>query len=121
MIAKIVNEFGNKMGFKKVEFEKNRILKLKLESFGDLYLEQHDPYLVIYIMREHNPVSFSKLTKALFFTHFKERKPFPVSSGLYRDFGVVFLIKLHYEDVVLENINKAVEYLFGLHERLSSL
>lgn len=121
MINKTIHNFGTKMGFEDLAFNENNVIHLELESIGDLYLEDAAPYLLIYLIKKIENPSLKLYQRALTLCHYKQKNPYPTSTGLYEEDKLAFLIRIPYDEISESNLEKGILFLNKLHEQIANI
>ena len=119
MINQSIKDLGTTMGFKDLTFNKDNFLHLKIENIGNLYIEDIENCLLIYLAREikHPTIQFFK--RALKVCHFKERNPYSIDLGLFNENILIYSIRLSKNDVTSASIlENCIVYLRRLHDQL---
>jgi type III secretion system chaperone SycN len=103
------------MGIAGLRFGERGVVRLRLESLGQLGIERLPDEVLIYLLR-NVPVGEAKhLRKALAICHYREGHPFVVQTGMRGDDQLVFLVRIPEREFTVQAIEQTVELLDRLH------
>lgn len=121
MINKTINDFGKKMELDELSFNENNLIHLELDTVGDLFIEDAQPFLLMYLIKPLERPSLKTYQKALTLCHYKQKNPYPTHTGLLEDNKLAFLIRMPYEEISESNLEKAILFLNNLHEQTAKI
>lgn len=113
-----VEAYGRSMGLEGLRFNRNGVVCLDLESLGTLFLERGDKEILVYLARKMRNAGKAGLKKAMALCHFHHASPFPTHVGFLEGERLVFLARIPEREITLPVLEKVLDHLAGLHERV---
>ncbi|MCP5306248.1 MAG: CesT family type III secretion system chaperone [Chromatiaceae bacterium] len=116
----VVAELGRSLGIEGLAMPEGRPLALRFDRRGSLYVEDRDEILLVYLARDIDLGAdrAAVLEKALGLCHYSQGLAYPVHPGLRAERTLVFLVRLPSEQVTLPEIERVLELLSDLHEKV---
>ena len=117
----VIADIGKGMGIDNLSFGESGVLSLAFEHRGELYLEQQEDGVLMYLVRSI-PVhdSLGLLIGALKECHYTKASKFPMQVGLKGDEELLLFIYLANEDFSRPNIETTIDTLTQQFEKIGS-
>jgi type III secretion system chaperone SycN len=113
-----VRDFGRGMGLERLALPEAGALALAFERRGTLNLQRGEGCLLAFLSRDYPFAALSLLRGALEACHYREQRGWPVQAGLHGD-TLVLLVRIPEAEVSLPVIERVLDQLTELHDRLS--
>lgn len=110
--------YGRSMGLEGLRFDPNGTVCLDFESLGTLFLERGEREVLAYLAREIRDAGAEGLRRAMALCHFRHAPAFPTYPGFLGEGRLVFLVRIPEPDVTLPVLERVLDHLSGLHERM---
>lgn len=110
--------YGRSMGMEGVRFDRNGVVCLDFESRGILFLERGEREVLAYLVREMRDAGAEGLERAMALCHFRHALPFPTHPGFLGEGRLVFLVRIPEPDVTLPVLERVLDHLTGMHDRI---
>ena len=117
----VIADIGKGMGIEGLSFGESGVLNLSFERRGELYLEQQEDGVLMYLVRTisvHD--SLGLLVAALKECHYTKASQFPLQVGLKGDEEFLLFIYLANEEFSRPNIETSIETLTQQFEKIGS-
>ncbi|NJN46462.1 MAG: hypothetical protein HC808_08285 [Candidatus Competibacteraceae bacterium] len=116
----VLAEFGHSMGMGDLTWPDSGVVVLEFESRGELYLEDRDDALLVYLVRniDTRGGTLNLLKNALQLCHYRQVLPYVVQVGLRGESSLVFLIRLPANEANLPELERVLDTLTNLHDRV---
>jgi len=119
-IEDTLRRFGKNMGLGGLSFNEDGVCCLEMERTGELYIEQREEDVFVYLARQVPYPEASLLRKALGLVHFRNGYPLPVAAGVKGDDRLIFVTWVDGRDFSLPVLEDAFRLLKNLFARLNS-
>lgn len=120
-VDEAIRDFGRGIGFADLALSGNGVVSLSFEARGTLFIERAEgDAVLVYLSRAVPYPPPGLFERALAACHYKEGLPFPVSAGFLGDDRLVFLVRLPEKEFSLPALERAIELLTQLHDRMAS-
>ena len=117
----VVAELGRSLGIEGLAMPEGRPLALRFDRRGSLYVEDRDEILLVYLARDIDlgaDRAAGRPEACLRLCHYSQGLAYPVHPGLRAERTLVFLVRLPSEQVTLPEIERVLELLSDLHEKV---
>jgi len=113
-----ISKFGQNMGLDALALDEHGFLQLNFEQWGQFCLELIGTDLLVYLSRPIPQYDDKAPRRALQLCHYSEGWTWLPNVALTDDEHLLFAMRLQATDVSLPNLEKALEQLNMLHDRL---
>jgi type III secretion system chaperone SycN len=116
----LLREFGQSLGMDDLSWPESAVVALDFQRRGVLYLEELDEHLLIYLVKafDSRDGRLAILQRALRACHYREGLPFAAQAALRGEDRLVFLVRLALSGVALPDLERVLETLTQLHEKV---
>ncbi|AMO57847.1 hypothetical protein GZ77_12820 [Endozoicomonas montiporae] len=118
----VMADIGKGMGIEGLGFGESGVLSLNFERRGELYLEQQDDGVLMYLVRTipvHDCLGL--LVAALKECHYTKASRFPLQVGLKGEEELLLFIYLANEEFTRPNIETSIDTLTQQFEKIGSV
>ena len=117
----VIADVGKGMGIGDLRFGDSGVISLDFEHRGELYLEQQEDGVLMYLVRTISMhESLEVLTKALKECHYTKALRFPMQTGLKGDEELFLFIYLANEEFSRPNIENSIDVLTQQFDKIGS-
>ena len=109
-------DYGRSLGLPSLEFNESGTASLRFDILGELYIEQIEGSVLLYVVREHQRPDTHLMAAALSVCHWGQNPPFPSNVALHGDNNLVFSIILPETEFDVPTMERAIDYLGKLHD-----
>jgi type III secretion system chaperone SycN len=113
-----IRDFGRGMGMEALTLNDEGLLCLDFETTGRLYIERAENAVLVYLVRmipQHDNVN---LQNALALCHYREGLSLTVNAGFGEENRLVFIARVPERDFSLSMLEKTIELLTRLHQKV---
>lgn len=118
-LASTLDEFGQSLHLQRLVLNSNGVAVLRIDDLGTLYIERHEAGLALLLARELSFPEPRRLEKALALCHPQENLSFAPMAALQGDRKLVFAGVLAEEAVTVPALQRMLEELGHLHQRVT--
>ncbi|MFO1349149.1 MAG: type III secretion chaperone SycN [Gammaproteobacteria bacterium] len=115
-----LHDFGRALGIAGLRLNDSAVASLVFERRGALFIERATDVVLVYLARQTPSHDSARLERALGITHYREGHPLPIHAGLLGDDTLVFLARLEERAFSLPVLERTVELLSELHDRVAT-
>ena len=114
-------DYGRSLGFDNLEFNDSRSATLRFERLGDLFIEEIEGGILLYIARAYDRLETNQLVNALSATHWELNPDFPVNSALHEENTLVFSVSVPESEFNLPTLERAIDFLGRQHDSVMEM
>ena len=115
-IDDVLADYGRMLGFETLAFNDDGVVSLRFETLGDLFIEQIDDGLLLYVTRTYERSELPLFINALSACHWEQNATFATNASQGRDGELIFSVVVPESDVNVPTIERAVADLGKLHD-----
>ena len=117
LVSDVLADFGRSIGIEGLSFNDSNVASLKFEFIGDLYIEQVDENVLIYVMRQIDRPSKEIYSAALELCHWRHNHPFAVNAAIRGDRRLVFAVNLSEREFSVPVMDQLLQFFGQLHDQ----
>ncbi len=110
-------DYGRSIGIDSLTFNEAGVASLKFELLGDLYIEQADAGVLVYLMREIERPSAEIYAAALEVCHWQHNHAYQVNPSLRGERYLILAVNLTEEDFSVPTLEQLLQLLGQLHDQ----
>lgn len=114
-IDDVIADYGRSLGLPTLELNGTGVASLRFGSLGELFIEQLDEGVVMYLSQAHERPEPQTFVNAMTACHWDRNPPFSTNASLNGDQNLVFSVTLRESDVDVPTLERTVDYLGKLH------
>jgi hypothetical protein len=119
----VIKEFGNTIGFQSLETNANGVVHMTLHKIGDLFIDQKyrdesGNCVFVYMLRVYEHVDGDLYRRALMFCDYQSNEELHANPVLHKSQALGFAVKHPTETFDVNTLQKIIDKLKGLHDRL---
>ena len=109
-------DYGRSLGLPSLEFNESGTASLQFDVLGELYIEQVEGSILLYVAREYQRLDTRVMADAMSACHWDGNPAFPANVALHADNNLVFSVTLPETEFDVPNMERAIDYLGSLHD-----
>ena len=113
----VLADYGRSLGIDGLAFNEAGVVSLRFELLGEVFIEQTEGGVLVYVVREVDRLSGEICAAALAWCHWQHNHPFAVNAAQRGEHHLVYSVHLTEQEFSVPTMEQLLQLLGQLHDQ----